>query len=349
MFRVDPTHRNDQGAIMDLPADAIFPAVPDAEELDPYSATVIAAVTRIAPAVVGITALDRAGKPIGTGSGFVITPDGFIITNHHVVERAAALRVSLHDPDTEADEPHPEDASAVLSARLVGSDPDTDLAVLRVVGARLPVAELGVSARLRPGQLVIAVGNPLGFTHTVTAGVVSALGRAMRAANGRLLEHVIQTDAALNPGNSGGPLVDGRGRVVGVNTMMIAGAQNLCFAIPIDVAIAIATRLMATGRIRRAWLGVSCAQTPLTRRQQRHFALAQTTAARVVEVESNSPAAKAGLVRGDLLIALAGVPIGGPDDLHRVLLDERIGQATTASVLRGVARSELAVVPGERG
>ena len=334
---------------MDLPADSTFPVPQEAEDLDPYSATVIAAVTRIAPAVVGITALDRAGKPVGTGSGFVITPDGFIITNHHVVERAAALRVSLHDPDTEAEDPHAEDSSAVLTARLVGSDPDTDLAVLRVVGARLPVAELGVSARLRPGQLVIAVGNPLGFTHTVTAGVVSALGRAMRAANGRLMEHVIQTDAALNPGNSGGPLVDGRGRVVGVNTMMIAGAQNLCFAIPIDVAIAIATRLMASGRIRRAWLGVSCAQTPLTRRQQRHFALTQATAARVIEVESGSPAATAGLVRGDLLIALDGVPVDGPDALHRVLLDERIGKATTATLLRGYARTELAVTPGERG
>jgi S1-C subfamily serine protease len=306
-----------------------------ADDLDPYSATVVAAVERIAPAVVGIAALDGAGHHAGSGSGFVFTPDGFILTNHHVVHGAAGLRVAFADEESQA-------------AQLVGSDADTDLAVLRVRGEVPASAGLGVSARLRVGQLVVAVGNPLGFDHTVTAGVVSALGRAMRAANGRLLEQVIQTDAALNPGNSGGPLVDGHGRVVGVNTAMISGAQNLCFAIPIDLAIDVASRLMTGGRIRRAWLGVAGAPARLTRRQQRHFALAGDGALRVTGVESASPAERAGLLRGDLVVAMDGEPVDGPDALHRLLGAERIGSRATASVLRGYSRVELAVVPAER-
>lgn len=312
--------------------------VMDAEALDAYSATVVSAVERVGPAVVGVEArrrVDGREVPAGSGSGFVFTPDGFVLTNHHVVEHAAALRVVTPDGGSHA-------------AHLIGSDPDTDLAVVRVHADDLVAAELGDSASLRVGQLVAAVGNPLGFDHTVTAGVVSALGRAMRAGNGRLIEQVIQTDAALNPGNSGGPLVDGRGRVVGVNTMMIAGAQGLCFAIPIALAVEIAAQLIHRGRVRRGRLGIACAPARLTRRQVRHFRLAHERAVRVAEIEADGPGARAGLARGDLLVALDANALDGPDALHRLLAAERIGAPLTLSVLRGYDRVEIEVVPGER-
>lgn len=258
-----------------------------------------------------------------------------MLTNYHVVERAAVLRVVTPDGGSHA-------------AHLIGSDPDTDLAVVRVHADDLVAAELGDSATLRVGQMVAAVGNPLGFDHTVTAGVVSALGRDMRAGNGRLIEQVIQTDAALNPGNSGGPLVDGRGRVIGVNTMMMAGAQGLCFAIPITLAITIASQLIHRGRVRRGRLGLACAPARLTRRQVRHFRLAHEHAVRIAEVESDGPGAQAGLARGDLLVALDTIALDGPDALHRLLAAERIGEPVTLSVLRGYERVDVEVVPAER-
>jgi S1-C subfamily serine protease len=311
---------------------------PHADVLDAYSATVVAAVERVGPAVVGVEAHRRAdGReiPAGSGSGVVFTPDGFVLTNHHVVAQASSLRVVT--PDGES---HP--------AHLIGSDPDTDLAVVRVHADGLVAAELGESGRLRVGQLVAAVGNPLGFDHTVTAGVVSALGRGMRAGNGRLIEQVIQTDAALNPGNSGGPLVDGHGRVVGINTMMIAGAQGLCFAIPIDLAIEVASQLIHRGRVRRGRLGIACAPARLTRRQVRWFQLPGERAVRVSEVEADGPAARAGLTRGDLLVALDDEALDGPDALHRLLAAERIGAPVRLGVLRAYDRLAVTVVPEER-
>jgi S1-C subfamily serine protease len=310
------------------------------EALDAYSAAVIGAVERVAPSVVKIDTLRQlpgrdGSHQAGSGSGFVFTPDGFIVTNSHVVHGGTAWRVAA--PDGEP-----------LSAHLVGSDPDTDIAVLRVHGEVPPAVELGDSSSLRVGQLVVAVGNPLGFDHTVTAGVVGALGRGMRSVGGRLVEQVIQTDAALNPGNSGGPLVDAQGRVVGVNTAMIAGAQGLCFAIPVNLAVDIASRLIHRGRIERGWLGLACAPARLTRRQVRYFTLPGETAVRVVEVQEGSPAATAGFVRGDLIVSVDGQAVADPDGLHRLLSQERIGVPVAIEVLRGYDRVPLTVVPRER-
>src|SRR4051812_12696733 len=307
----------------------------ESEALDAYSNAVIGAVERVAPSVVKIETLRQAPGRDGThaagsGSGFVFTPDGFVITNSHVVDGGARWRAP--SPDGE-----PQRAS------LVGSDPDTDIAVLRLHGEVPAALELGDSSSLRVGQLVVAVGNPLGFDHTVTAGVVSALGRGMRSVGGRLVEQVVQTDAALNPGNSGGPLVDARGRVVGVNTAMIAGAQGLCFAIPIALAIDIASRLIHHGRIHRGWLGLACAPARLTRRQVRYFVLGHETAARVVEVQEGSPAADAGLSRGDLIVTIDGQAVADPDAVHRLMSQERIGVAVPFEVLRGYDRVALSV------
>jgi S1-C subfamily serine protease len=321
--------------------------ISEREALDAYSAAVIGAVERVAPSVVKIETLrpaqgrdgESVQRPAGSGSGFVFTPDGFVITNSHVVDGGSGWRVTA--PDGEP-----------MRAALIGSDPDTDIAVVRVVGggaAEIPPAvELGDSAALRVGQLVIAVGNPLGFDHTVTAGVVGALGRGMRSVGGRLVEQVIQTDAALNPGNSGGPLVDARGRVVGVNTAMIAGAQGLAFAIPVNLAVDIASRLINHGRIHRGYLGLSVAPARLTRRQVRHFQLAAESAVRVVEVQEGSPAALAGLGRGDLIVSVDGHAVADPDELHRLLSQERIGVPVVVEVLRAYDRVPLTVVPRDR-
>ncbi len=312
----------------------------DDEMLDAYSATVVAAVERVAPSVVKIeTRRSHDHGPErgisgggGSGSGFVFTPDGFILTNSHVVHGGAAFLATFPEGDTHR-------------ASLVGADHDTDIAVLRIHAEAPPAAVLGRSSTLRVGQLVVAVGNPLGFDHTVTAGVISALGRGMRSVGGRLVEQVIQTDAALNPGNSGGPLVDARGRVVGVNTAMIAGAQGLCFAIPIDLAMDIAGRLIHQGRIHRGYLGMSCARATLTRLQIRYFGLANRTAVRISEVADKSPAAEAGLARGDLIITLDGHAVEHPDAVHRLLGEERIGVPVVIEVLRGYDRVAVTVVP----
>ncbi|MBS0641516.1 MAG: trypsin-like peptidase domain-containing protein, partial [Proteobacteria bacterium] len=252
------------------------------QDLDPYSAQIVAAFDRVGPAVVHVTAFDERERPVGQGSGVIFTPDGYVITNSHVVGSATRLKASLSDGQAH-------------EAALIGNDPATDLAVLRLSGGAVPHAELGVSANLRVGQLVAAIGNPLGFTCTVTAGIVSALGRTLRTRSGGLLDSVIQTDAPLNPGNSGGPLVSGAGLVVGINTAMIAPAQGICFAIGIDTAIWVATTLMREGRVRRSRLGISVQTVPIATRVRRFHALAQPTGAMVSDLAPDGPARRAGL------------------------------------------------------
>jgi len=316
---------------------------------DAYSRAVVSAVERIGPSVVHIKVFggDEGGprgmssreegdeaEPSGSGSGFLLTPDGFIVTNSHVVHGAQSLVAVLSDGRS-------------LPAATVGDDPDTDLAVLRIPAASLPVAALGDSSRLRPGQLAIAVGNPLGFENTVTAGVVSATGRSFRTGAGRLIDDVIQTDAALNPGNSGGPLVDSSGRVIGVNTAVIRWAQGLCFAIPVNTASAVASALMRDGRIRRGYLGVGGQTVPIARRVVRHFGLGAETGVLVVSVEAGSPAARAGIREGDIILEFEGRPLDGIDELHRRLGEPSIGESTRIAILRDLRRVELQIVPSE--
>jgi len=314
----------------------------DDEALDAYSLAVTEAVERIVHSVVHISVRHAAGRSpeglrereAGAGSGFLFTPDGLILTNSHVVHGASSLEVTLQDGRT-------------LPGSLVGDDPDTDLAVLRVSGEDLVPATLGRSATLRPGQLVVAVGSPLGFQATVTAGVVSALGRSLRSQTGHLLDDIVQTDAALNPGNSGGPLVDTRGRVVGVNTAMILPAQGLCFAIPVDTARWVAGLLIREGRIRRGWLGIGCQNVRLQRRRVREFGLTTGAAPLVLHVEKGSPAEDAGLQEGDILVAFDGQPLRGVDDLHRLLTEGRIGKPALIVLLRRGVRQEVTIVPSE--
>jgi S1-C subfamily serine protease len=305
-----------------------------APELDPYSLQVTHAFERAGPAVVHIMALRDDGQPAGQGSGVIFTPDGFVLTNSHVVARAPRLRASLTDGRS-------------LEAASVGNDAATDIAVLRLQGADLPHAALGRSANLRVGQLVIAIGNPLGFTCTVTAGIISALGRTLRGPSGRLIDSVIQTDAPLNPGNSGGPLVSGAGDVVGINTATIAPAQGICFAIGIDTAVWVATRLMRDGRVRRSRLGLAGQTVPIDARLRRRHGLVLPAGVLVTEVVAGGPAERAGLQAGDVITALDDVPIGGVDDLHRTLTAERAGVAAALVVLRRLEPLTLSVVPGE--
>jgi S1-C subfamily serine protease len=297
--------------------------------LDAYSRAVSTAADRIGPAVVKVETRrgDRAGGD-GSGSGFLFTPDGMIVTNSHVVDGAREIDVLLAD-------------GARHRARLVGDDPHTDVAVLSIYGSAFPTAELGSSKGLRVGQLVVAIGNPLGFSWTVTAGVVSALGRSLRTSTGRLVHDVVQTDAALNPGNSGGPLVDARGRVVGVNTAMIRPAQGICFAIGVDTARDVAVTLMRHGRVRRAWLGISGQTVPLPTRWVRAHGLPAATAVLVTGVEPATPAALADLRDGDFLVSFDGEPITGIDDLHRRLIADRVGTRVELEVLRGAAKQTL--------
>ena len=271
---------------------------------------------------------------MGAGSGVIIAPDGYVLTNSHVVHDAARMDVTLTDGRT-------------FGATLVGEDAATDLAVIRVNASGLPAATLGASATLHVGQLVIAIGNPLGFQSTVSAGVVSAVGRALRSTQGRLIENVIQTDVALNPGNSGGPLVDSRARVVGINTAGIAMAQGLSFAIPIDTAQWVVPQLLARGRVARAYLGFAGQQRPLDRRLARAHQVTTLQAVEIVAVEARGPAARAGLRDGDLLVAVNGRPVGTVDDVHRMLVAWPIGEPLTMTVLRGPARFDLAVTPAE--
>ena len=298
------------------------------QQLDPYSEQVAQAFDRVGPAVVHVMAFAKDGRPTGQGSGVIFTPDGYVLTNSHVVAPAGRLSASLTDGQR-------------FDATLIGDDPATDTAVLRLAGAGLPHAELGTSAGLRVGQLVVAIGNPLGFTCTVTAGIVSALGRTLRTRGGGLLDSVIQTDAPLNPGNSGGPLVSGAGRVVGINTAMIAPAQGICFAIGIDTAIWVATRLMRDGRVRRSRLGLSVQTVPITTRVRRFHGLDQATGVMVSELAADGPARQAGLQPGDVLLSFDGLPIIGVDDLHRTLTAERTGIPVSLRLLR---RTEILTV-----
>lgn len=301
-------------------------------ELDPYSRLVAQSVARISPAVAGIEARAASGRARGTGSGVLYTPDGYLLTNSHVAQRADTLVVSLSDGRT-------------YEAVRVGDDPATDLAVLRVSGSGFPHAAFGSSAGLRVGQLVIAVGNPLGYQATVTAGIVSALGRTLRTASGRLIESVIQTDAPLNPGNSGGPLADSAGRVIGINTAVAGGAQGICFAIGIDTAVEVAYQLMRHGRVRRSRLQLAGQTIALDRRVLRALERADTAAVMVSEVLPGGPAQRAGLERGDLLLELDGESITGVDRLHRLLTAERAGREVEVRLLRRGKRQSLMLVP----
>ncbi|MGD0107454.1 MAG: trypsin-like peptidase domain-containing protein [Rhodopila sp.] len=311
-----------------MPLDAL------SQELDPYSAQVVHAFDRVGPAVVHVMALNTDGRPAGQGSGVIFTPDGYVLTNSHVVANAARLQASLTDGQS-------------LDAALVGDDPATDIAVLRLSGAGLPHAELGASASLKVGQLVVAIGNPLGFTCTVTAGIVSALGRTLRTRGGGLLDSVIQTDAPLNPGNSGGPLVSGSGRVVGINTAMIAPAQGICFAIGIDTAVWVATRLMRDGRVRRSRLGLSAQTVPISTRVRRFHGLEQMTGVMISEILPDGPGQRGGLQTGDVLVSFDGVPVTGVDDLHRALTAERAGVEVRLRFLRRTELQTLLVTPRE--
>jgi len=323
-------------------APAAGSAVADDSLLDAYSRAVTGAVGRVSPSVVNIevhqsAGSTRSGEPRerrGGGSGFVFTPDGLILTNSHVVHDARRIEVTLAD-------------GRRMPASAIGDDPASDLAVVRVDEPGLPAAALGDSQQLRVGQLVVAIGNPYGFQSTVTAGVVSALGRSLRSYSGRLIDDVIQTDAALNPGNSGGPLVDSAGRVVGVNTATILPAQGICFAIGINTAKFVASRLLRDGRIRRSYIGVSAQTVPVHRRVVRFYDLAKESGALVLSVEEKSPAKRAGLRDGDIIVALEGKPVAGVDDLHRVLTDVRVGMSSLLTVLRLTEKLELKIVPEE--
>jgi len=309
----------------------VIPQPDDAELLDAYSTAVIHAVEMVGPAVVKIDA-ERGG-----GSGILFTPDGLILTNSHVVDHASRLTAVLPDGRS-------------MTADLVGQDADTDLAVVRIeasAGSPLPWATLGDSRAVRVGQVAIAIGNPYGFQHSVTAGVVSALGRSLRGRSGRLMDDIIQTDAALNPGNSGGPLVTTRGTVVGINTAMILQAQGLCFAIASSTARFVAARLIRDGRIRRSYIGVGGQTVPIPRMVARANQLAVSSGVFVVSVEAGSPAAAAGLRDGDVILAFADHAVTGIDDLHRYLTDDRIGAAATLTILRSAERRELTIVPKE--
>src|SRR6202041_77482 len=309
--------------------------------LDAYSRAVTGAVDRVSPSLVNIE-VHQAGRTRsgesrerrGGGSGFVFTPDGLVLTNSHVVHDARRIEVTLSD-------------GRRMPATAIGDDPASDLAVIRVDEPGLTAATLGDSQQLRVGQLVVAIGNPYGFQSTVTAGVVSALGRSLRSYSGRLIDDVIQTDAALNPGNSGGPLVDSLGRVVGVNTATILPAQGICFAIGINTAKFIASRLLRDGRIRRSYIGVSAQTVPVHRRVVRFYDLAKESGALVSSVEENSPAKRAGLRDGDIIVALEGHAVAGVDDLHRVLADIRAGASCSLTVLRYTEKLELKIVPEE--
>ena len=313
------------------------PVSGDDDLLDAYSRAVTSATDIVAPTVVHIDARAQreGGERGGSGSGFFFTPDGLLLTNSHVVHRARAIGVTTQDGER-------------FAADIVGDDPDSDLAVIRVSTSGAPHVRFGQSSKLRMGQIAIAIGNPLGFAHTVTAGVVSALGRSLRASTGRLIDDVIQTDAALNPGNSGGPLVSTRGEVVGVNTAIIPGAQGICFATASDSAQWVLQQLLAHGRVRRGWLGLAGVNAPLARRIARHHEIENESGVRVRTVEKASPAAHAGLEEGDLIVSYDGERISGIDKLQQTLDAQRIGRECAMVVLRHTRKVTLSATAIER-
>src|SRR5215813_8430218 len=312
----------------------------DSDLLDAYSRTVVGAVGRVAPTVVNIEVKQRVSarrgeREIGgNGSGFVITPDGFILTNSHVVHDASTITVNLPDGREYHDQ-------------LTGDDPDTDLAVVRIDAPQLAHVRLADPENLRVGQLVVAIGNPLGFEASVTAGVISAVGRSMHTQSGRLIDNIIQTDAALNPGNSGGPLVNSAGEVVGVNTAMIRPAQGICFAIGSNTAKFVAGWLIKDGKIRRSYIGVAGQNVPIHRRIVRFYSLPLETAVLVASVETNSPAERAGLRQGDLIVAFNSQPIGTVHHLHKVLVGEQINVTATLTIIRRTEKLDVPILPAE--
>ncbi len=319
--------------------------VPDDDLLDAYSKAVINAAERVSPSVVNIEVHKSPGgkqttnfrlpeEMRGSGSGFIFTPDGFVLTNSHVVHQANKIDVALSD-------------GRRFQGDLVGDDPETDLAVVRINGPKFVAAPMGDSQKIRVGQLVIAIGNPYGFQCTVTSGVVSALGRSLRSMSGRLIDNVIQTDAALNPGNSGGPLVNSQGEVIGVNTAVILPAQGICFAIAINTAKYVAARLIKEGKIRRSYIGLGGQNVPLLRRFVRFFHLPVESGVLVVSVEKNSPAQRAGLSEGDVIVGFENQPIAGIDDLHKMLTEEKVGVHTKLVILRRSEKLDLDIVPEE--
>jgi S1-C subfamily serine protease len=331
---VSPVIEGGRASVPNLPDD-------DEEPLDAYSRVVVSVAEQVGPAVVNIHATRRVTAqtprgPVpydagGSGSGVIIAPDGYTLTNSHVVHGATKLEVVLSDGRT-------------LPAHLVGDDPTSDLAVIRIDASGLPNAPLGNSDRLRVGQLVIAIGNPLGFQATVTAGVVSAVGRSLRGQSGRLIENIIQTDAALNPGNSGGPLVDSRGRVVGINTAIIQGAQGICFAIPVNTARLVAGQLIKEGRVHRAFLGITAEPRPLPPRVAREHGLTKPVGVGVTQVSPGSPADLAGIRTGDVIVALDGTPVTTLDDIQRYLSRAPIGATPRIGIIRGGDRHDLTAV-----
>ncbi len=313
----------------------------DAELLDAYSRAVTTAVARVAPAVahVRVERAARSGRGArsareGAGSGFLITPDGYLVTNSHVAGGASALEVTLPDGRTAA-------------ADIVGDDPDSDLAVLKVGAGDLAWSRFGDASAVRVGQIAIAIGSPYGFQHTVTAGIVSALGRSMRARTGRMLDNILQTDASLNPGNSGGPLVDARGEVIGVNTAVILPAQGICFAIAASTVERVASLLIREGRVRRAYLGIGGQTLALPRRIVRHFALPRESGVRIETIESGSPAGASDLARGDVIVALDDVAVASVDDLQRMLVGDAIGRRVDVRVVRRDRVLAIPVTPKE--
>ena len=314
-----------------LPIPSTLPS--EDEAMDAYSRVVTGVAENVSRSVVRIQV--QAERGAGGGSGFVFTPDGFILTNSHVVHGAEKIKVSTLD-------------AGEYNGRLIGEDPDTDLALVRIDAPGLHAVKLGDSRKIRVGQLVVAIGNPYGFQYSVTAGVVSALGRSLRSNSGRLIEDVIQTDAALNPGNSGGPLVNASGEVIGVNTATILPAQGLCFAISIGTAQFIASKLIREGVVRRSYIGVQAQTASLNRTIARHYDLPHASGALVLGSEPGSPAQKAGLQEGDVIVALEGEPVEGVDVLHRLLNEDRIGKATRLVVVRGAKRLEFTVIPQTR-
>jgi S1-C subfamily serine protease len=319
--------------------------LPDEDLMDAYSRAVISAAEKVSPSVVYIEVQQpvrsrRGGAPRmphearGSGSGFIFTPDGFILTNSHVVHGATGIEVTVSDGHKH-------------QADLIGDDPDTDLAVIRINALNLVPAHLGETKKIRVGQLAVAIGNPYGFQYSVTAGVISALGRSLRAQSGRLMDDVIQTDAALNPGNSGGPLVNSRGEVIGVNTAMIMPAQGISFATSIDTAKFVASRLIRDGKVSRSYIGLGGQNVPLPRRIVRYYDLKVESGILVVSFEGDSPARNAGLREGDVIIGFDDHLIAGIDDLHKLLSEDRIGNKSSLVIIRGTEKLSLEVVPWE--